>query len=65
MTTVVKIAVIDISAEGVDQARVARDLIGAAVEHGFVYIRNTGKDIPEGAIENAFDLVNNLPRGLM
>lgn len=57
MTKVAKIPVIDIAAEGGDQARVARDLVEAAIEHGFIYIKNTGKDIPVDAIENAFNLV--------
>ena len=54
-----KIPVIDISAEGKEQAQVARDLVEAAVEHGFIYVKNTGKDIPVEAIENAFNMVGN------
>lgn len=50
-----QIPVIDIAAE--DQVRVARELVDAAVEHGFVYIKNQGHDIPVEAIENAFDMV--------
>lgn len=57
MAKVAKIPVIDISAEGGDQAQVARDLVEAAVEHGFIYIKSTGKDIPVDAIVNAFNLV--------
>ena len=56
MAQVAKIPVIDISAEG-DQTQVARELVEAAIEHGFVYIRNTGKDIPVAAVEGAFDVV--------
>ncbi len=56
MAQVAKIPVIDVSGEG-DQTQVARDLVEAAIEHGFVYIRNTGKDIPIAAVEGAFDVV--------
>ncbi|KAK3901857.1 hypothetical protein C8A05DRAFT_16021 [Staphylotrichum tortipilum] len=59
MAQVAKIPVIDISAEG-DQTQVARDLVEAAIEHGFVYIRNTGKDIPIAAVEEAFDVARRL-----
>jgi len=50
-----KIPVIDMS--GPDQGQVAHDLVEAAVEHGFVYIKNLGKDIPIDVIENAFSVV--------
>ncbi|PSR80764.1 hypothetical protein BD289DRAFT_455147 [Coniella lustricola] len=57
MSTAAKIPLIDISATGGDaQAKVAQELVEAAVEHGFVYIRNTGADIPVEAVENAFEL---------
>jgi isopenicillin N synthase-like dioxygenase len=56
MTAAAKIPVIDISGSG-DQARVAKELVEAAVEHGFIYIKNTGRDIPVDAVENAFNLV--------
>jgi isopenicillin N synthase-like dioxygenase len=49
-----KIPVIDISGE--DQEQVAKDLVEAAIEHGFIYIKNTGKDIPVDAIDNAFNI---------
>jgi hypothetical protein len=58
MAHVAKIPVIDVSGDG-DQAQVARELVDAAVEHGFVYIRNTGKDIPVEAIDAAFEMVSN------
>lgn len=58
MSTAAKIPVIDISATGdEEQATVAKELVEAAVEHGFVYIKNQGKDIPVESVENAFDLV--------
>lgn len=57
MVAAAEIPVIDIS-DDADQAQVARDLVEAAVEHGFIYIRNTGKDIPVDAVKGAFDLVS-------
>ena len=59
MTRVAKIPVLDISAEGEEQNKVAKELVEAAIEHGFIYIKNTGKDIPVDAIENAFSLVSS------
>lgn len=53
------IPVIDISGDG-DQEQVARELVDAAVRHGFVYIRSTGKDIPAQAIDDAFSLVSKI-----
>ncbi|KAK7967434.1 uncharacterized protein PG986_001711 [Apiospora aurea] len=50
------IPIIDISAEGAGELDVAKALVDAAAEHGFVYIRNTGKDITAQQISNAFDL---------
>jgi isopenicillin N synthase-like dioxygenase len=55
MAQAANIPVIDIS--GDDQARVAKELVAAAIEHGFVYIKNTGKDIPVEAIDEAFAMV--------
>jgi len=55
MADAAKIPIIDLSAA--DQEQVARHLVEAAVEHGFVYIKNTGDDIPVDAVENAFRLV--------
>lgn len=57
MAQVANIPIIDISDDGQDQAQVARDLVDAAIEHGFIYIKNTGKDIPLDAINAAFELV--------
>lgn len=58
MAQVANIPIIDISDDGQDQAQVARALVDAAIEHGFIYIKNTGKDIPLDAIDAAFDLVH-------
>ena len=57
MAQVANIPIIDISDDALDQTQVARDLVDAAIEHGFIYIKNTGKDIPLDAIDAAFDLV--------
>ncbi|WYZ38663.1 hypothetical protein EsH8_III_000577 [Colletotrichum jinshuiense] len=54
------IPIIDIAATGVDRAAVARQVVEAAVEHGFIYIRNTGKYIALGDIDSAFDLSKKL-----
>lgn len=56
MVAAAKIPVIDIS-DDANQLQVAKDLVEAAVEHGFIYIKNTGKDIPVDSVENAFNLV--------
>ncbi|KAH6845546.1 hypothetical protein B0I37DRAFT_355997 [Chaetomium sp. MPI-CAGE-AT-0009] len=58
MARIANIPVIDIS--GDDQTQVAKDLVEAAIEHGFVYIKNTGKDIPVEAIDGAFEISKKL-----
>ena len=57
MTAAAGIPLIDLNVEGGDDVGTARDLVEAAVEYGFIYIRNTGNDIPVAAVENAFHLV--------
>lgn len=57
MTSVANIPVIDISDDTQDQAQVAKELVEAAIEHGFIYIKNTGKDIPVEDVDKAFELV--------
>lgn len=52
------IPIIDISAAGAGELDVAKALVDAAAEHGFVYIKNTGKDITAQQISNAFELVS-------
>lgn len=60
MASAAKIPVIDISATGEEeQAKVAKELVEAAIEHGFVYIKNKGTEIPVDAIENAFSIVGS------
>ncbi|CAJ2508177.1 Uu.00g093630.m01.CDS01 [Anthostomella pinea] len=60
------IPIIDISAEEADQAQVAKELlfswtrVAAAVEYGFIYIKNSGRDISVEQIENAFNLSRTL-----
>ncbi|KAK3373794.1 hypothetical protein B0T24DRAFT_275487 [Lasiosphaeria ovina] len=62
MANVAKIPVIDISGGGgeAEQLQVAKELVEAAIEHGFVFIRNTGNDIPVEAVEGAFDISRKL-----
>ncbi|KAL1862550.1 hypothetical protein Daus18300_008509 [Diaporthe australafricana] len=61
MASAANIPLIDISAPGEDaQLKVAKELVDAAVEHGFVYIKNTGADISAEAVENAFSLGKKL-----
>jgi isopenicillin N synthase-like dioxygenase len=50
------IPVIDISGDA-PEAQVADQLVNAATRHGFVYIKNEGKDIPVEAINDMFELV--------
>ena len=57
------IPVIDLT--GAEEGGAARDavakaLVDAAVEHGFVYIRNTGLDIPAAAVNGAFGISRKL-----
>lgn len=59
MGVVAKIPIIDISGGG-EQLEVARELVDAAVEHGFIYIKNTGEDFPVEVIQNAFNMSKKL-----
>ncbi|CAK7273003.1 hypothetical protein SEPCBS57363_005434 [Sporothrix epigloea] len=45
---------------GAIQDNIASALVEAAIEHGFVYIRNTGLDIPTTAVSGAFDISRRL-----
>ncbi|KAI5924366.1 2OG-Fe(II) oxygenase superfamily protein [Camillea tinctor] len=56
MSGIAAIPVIDISAEGTDEAQIAKELVDAAVEYGFVYVKNTGRDISVEQVENAFNV---------
>ena len=52
------IPVIDLAG---DEADVARQLVAAAEEHGFIYIKNRCNDIPAAAVDEAFSLVRKNP----
>lgn len=54
MTATANIPIIDISG---DQHVVAQQLVDAAQEHGFIYIKNLGRDISASSIDGAFALV--------
>ncbi|KAI0592847.1 2OG-Fe(II) oxygenase superfamily protein [Biscogniauxia sp. FL1348] len=56
MSGIATIPIIDISAEGADEAQIAKELVDAAVEYGFVYVKNTGRDIPVEQVEKAFNV---------
>jgi hypothetical protein len=53
------IPLIDISAPDADQKEIAQQLVDAAEEHGFIYIRNLGREIPAKDVDGAFDLVSS------
>ncbi|KAJ2963209.1 hypothetical protein NQ176_g10871 [Zarea fungicola] len=52
------IPVIDINSA--DEATIGKALVDAAEEHGFIYIRNLGQDIPAEQIDEAFSLSKKL-----
>ncbi|KAI0122837.1 hypothetical protein BJ170DRAFT_704134 [Xylariales sp. AK1849] len=54
------IPIIDISADGADQLQVAKALVDAAAEYGFVYVKNAGRGISVEQIENAFNVSRTL-----
>ncbi|KAI1342126.1 2OG-Fe(II) oxygenase superfamily protein [Xylariaceae sp. FL0016] len=60
MPAAAPIPIIDISAQGADQAKTAKDLVDAAVEYGFVYIRSLGQNITADQVGNAFNLSRKL-----
>jgi isopenicillin N synthase-like dioxygenase len=51
-----QIPVVDISGPDSEES-IADQLVHAATLHGFVYIKNLGRDIPIEDIDHAFDLV--------
>lgn len=55
MAEAASIPVIDISSP--NQSKVAKELVEAAVEHGFIYIKNTGGEVPVDQIEDIFNTV--------
>ncbi|KAK7757191.1 hypothetical protein SLS62_000740 [Diatrype stigma] len=64
MPEAASLPIIDVSAEGPDnQAKVAKALVDAAAEYGFVYIKNSGLDLTHEQIENAFAMVGDFKEG--
>ncbi|EPQ63970.1 hypothetical protein BGT96224_A20706 [Blumeria graminis f. sp. tritici 96224] len=51
----IQLSVIDITSD-IPRTTIAKQLVEAATNNGFFYIRNTGQDIPTSAIENMFCL---------
>lgn len=58
MPEAAKIPIIDIFDDAADQAQIARSLVDAAAEYGFVYVKSTGLDLTDGQVENAFTIVS-------
>lgn len=56
LSTDPRIPVIDISG-GDSEVKIAEELVHAATLHGFVYIKNQGKDISVQDIDTAFGVV--------
>ncbi|KAI0490807.1 hypothetical protein F4859DRAFT_24126 [Xylaria cf. heliscus] len=56
MSNPASIPIIDISEDQGDQVHIAKELVDAAAQHGFVYIRNTGQHISSAKIEQAFSI---------
>lgn len=52
------IPIIDVNAG--DRATVAKQLVDAAEEHGFIYIKNLGEDIPVADIDETFNTVRKV-----
>lgn len=59
MTATADIPIIDISADPED---VARQLVDAAEDHGFIYIKNVGLDMSPADIDEAFRIVTTQPQ---
>jgi hypothetical protein len=53
----IQIPVVDISG-AYSELQIAKELVNAATVHGFVYVKNQGKNIPVQDIEAAFGLVS-------
>lgn len=52
-----RIPVVDICSKESSESDIAQELLEAAIDNGFVYIKNTGRDIPIEAIEHLFGYV--------
>ena len=59
MTSTAQIPIIDIASN--DDAKLADKLVEAAIEHGFIYVKNLGHDISPAQIEGAFSVVSPPP----
>jgi hypothetical protein len=59
MTKAATIPIIDLSRAQEDEARIAKELVDAAADYGFIYIKNTGQDITLGQVEKAFNIVGD------
>ncbi|KAI1477920.1 hypothetical protein K445DRAFT_314781 [Daldinia sp. EC12] len=58
MTGAATLPIIDISAEDADQAQIAKELVDAAIDYGFVYIKS--RDISAEQIDGAFNVSRTL-----
>ncbi|KAI1438764.1 2OG-Fe(II) oxygenase superfamily protein [Xylaria sp. CBS 124048] len=56
MAKAAPIPIIDITGAPEDQARIAKELVDAAAEYGFVYIRTAREDISPEQVKQAFDI---------
>ncbi|KAI8633054.1 2OG-Fe(II) oxygenase superfamily protein [Xylariaceae sp. FL1651] len=56
MPEAVSIPIIDIAGDEVDQDRIAKELVDAAVEYGFVYIKNTSQYLSLAQVEQIFNI---------
>lgn len=52
------IPIVDLSG---DETDVARQLVNAAEDHGFIYIKSLGQNIAPESIDEAFKLVSERP----
>lgn len=52
-----RIPVVDICSQKNSESAIAQELLEAAIDNGFVYIKNTGQDIPIEAIDHIFEYV--------
>ncbi|KAI0408088.1 hypothetical protein F4802DRAFT_619288 [Xylaria palmicola] len=60
MANAAPIPIIDVNGAPEDQIRIANELVDAAAQYGFVYIRSTGQDISPAQVEHAFEVSRTL-----
>ena len=58
MASLASIPVIDVSDPSSSNVDIGKALVDAAETHGFVFIKNEGRDIDLGRIERQFELVS-------